>query len=112
MIGEAANVGVPTHFSKVVLAAVPSSPSTPHIVELSLGAFLLPNAEIPDETPLESFMVPVDAVERASGLVLFPDNIKSMAKNICRTTSCQLIIRRFDEAQKQMKALPGPKTSR
>ena len=65
MIGEAANVGVPTHFSKVVLAAVPSSPSTPHILELSIGAFLLPNAEIPDETPLESFMVPGEFVTSA-----------------------------------------------
>jgi len=112
MIGDTANVGVPTHFSKVVLAVKPSSPSAPHIAEMSLGAFVLPNAEIPDETSLESFMIPVDAVERASGLVLFPDNVKSTAKNICRTTSCQLLIRRFDDAQKRTKALPATNTSR
>ncbi len=68
MIGDTANVGVPTHFSKVVLAVKPSSPSAPHIAEMSLGAFVLPNAEIPDETSLESFMIPgksvtTDAVE-------------------------------------------------
>jgi len=112
MIGDTANVGVPTHFGKVVLAVKPSSPSTPRIAEMSLGAFVLPNAEIPDETPLESFMIPVDAVERASGLMLFPDNVKSTAKNICGTTSCQLLIRRFDDAQKQIKAHPIPNASK
>ncbi|KAF8337631.1 uncharacterized protein EI90DRAFT_3043643 [Cantharellus anzutake] len=111
MIGEMANVGVPTHFSKVVLAAKPSSPSTPHIAELCLGAFVLPNTEIPDEAPLESFMIPVDAVERASGLVLLPDSVKSSAKNICRTTSCQLIIRRFDDAKRHVKAISAPNVS-
>src|SRR5260370_11271983 len=130
MIRDAMNVGIPTHFSKVVLAVKPLLPSTPHIAEMSLGAFVLPNAEIPDDTSLESFMIPgksvttdavkhcviyqssVDAVERAAGLVLLPDNIKSTAKNICRTTSCQLLIRRFDGAQKQIKALPAINTSK
>jgi hypothetical protein len=36
----------------------PSSPATPDVPELSAGAFILPNAVIPDHAPLESFSVP------------------------------------------------------
>ncbi|KAG8964978.1 nuclease [Tulasnella sp. 419] len=93
------NVSVPTHFAKVVLGARPSSPSTPNIQELSLGAFVLPNAEIPDEKPLTDFVVPVESVERAAGLTLFSDAIKQTSKHICQTSKCDLIVRRFDDAQ-------------
>lgn len=58
VIGSPPNVSVPTHFAKVVLASKPSSPSTPDILELSTGAFVLPNAVIRDDTPFESFIVP------------------------------------------------------
>jgi endonuclease G, mitochondrial len=58
VIGDPPNVSVPTHFAKVVLAARPSSPSTPQVPEISTGAFVLPNAAIPEETSLESFVVP------------------------------------------------------
>jgi endonuclease G, mitochondrial len=58
VIGSPPNVSVPTHFAKVVLASKPSSPSTLDILELSTGAFVLPNAVIRDDTPLENFIVP------------------------------------------------------
>lgn len=58
VIGSPPNVAVPTHFAKVVLASKPSSPATPDIPEISTGAFVLPNAVIPDDTPLTSFVVP------------------------------------------------------
>jgi endonuclease G len=58
MIGNPPNVAVPTHFAKVVLASRPSSPSTPDVREISTGAFVLPNAIIPDEASLESFVTP------------------------------------------------------
>jgi endonuclease G len=45
-------------YSKVILGSKPSSPSTPLIMDTSIGAFVLPNAVIPDETPLEMFKVP------------------------------------------------------
>lgn len=101
MIGNPPNVAVPTHFAKVILASRPSSPSTPHVPEISTGAFVLPNAIIPDEASLESFVTPVDAVERAAGLTLFSDAIKGGSKHICKTTKCQVIVRRFDDAQKK-----------
>jgi endonuclease G len=81
---------------------------------------VLPNAIIPDEASLESFVTPgkchlatspivlvidvsplVDAVERAAGLTLFSDAIKGGSKHICKTTKCQVIVRRFDDAQKR-----------
>lgn len=58
VIGNPPNVAVPTHFAKVVLASRPSSPSTPHVPEISTGAFVLPNAVIPDQAPLETFVTP------------------------------------------------------
>ncbi|KAI0316791.1 hypothetical protein OF83DRAFT_1059763 [Amylostereum chailletii] len=101
VIGSPPNVAVPTHFAKIVLASRPSSPSTPDIPEISTGAFVLPNAIIPDEAPLESFVMPVDAVERAAGLTLFSDAIKAGSKHICKTSKCEVIVRRFDDAQKR-----------
>lgn len=55
MIGSPPNVSVPTHFAKVVLT---SSQPAPGVFEVSTGAFVLPNAIIPDEASLESFVVP------------------------------------------------------
>ncbi|KAL1947561.1 hypothetical protein VTO73DRAFT_13285 [Trametes versicolor] len=111
VIGSPPNISVPTHFAKVVLAAKPSSPSTPDVAEISAGAFVLPNAVIPDEAKLESFLVPIDAVERAAGLTLFSDAIKAQSKHICKTTKCEVIVRRFDDAVKgnNRKAISGPK---
>ncbi|PPQ78182.1 hypothetical protein CVT25_015515 [Psilocybe cyanescens] len=110
VIGSPPNVAVPTHFAKVVLTTKPTSPSTPDVLELSTGAFVLPNAVIRDETPLESFIVPVDAVERAAGLTLFSDAVKTGSRHICQTTKCDLIIRKFDDAQKKgRKAIAAPK---
>ncbi|KAF8310205.1 hypothetical protein DL93DRAFT_2157954 [Clavulina sp. PMI_390] len=107
VIGNPPNIAVPTHFAKVVLTSKPSSPSKPDVVDVSMGAFVLPNAIIPDEAPLESFVVPVDAVERAAGLTFFSDALKASSKPICQTTSCQLIIRKFDEAGKLISESPG-----
>ncbi|KAF8556905.1 hypothetical protein OG21DRAFT_1551599 [Imleria badia] len=101
VIGSPPNIAVPTHFAKVVLVSRPSSPSTPDILEVSTGAFVLPNAIIHDDASLESFVTPVDTVERAAGLTLFSDDLKHASKHICKTTKCEVIVRRFDEAQKR-----------
>ncbi|KAJ3741958.1 hypothetical protein DFH05DRAFT_1403145 [Lentinula detonsa] len=101
VIGSPPNVSVPTHFAKVVLTSKPASPSTPNILELATGAFVLPNAPIPDETPLEKFLMPVEAVERAAGLALFSDAVKSTSKHICQSTKCEVIVRRFDDTRKR-----------
>ncbi|KAJ7582525.1 hypothetical protein C8J56DRAFT_955020 [Mycena floridula] len=101
VIGSPPTISVPTHFAKVVLTSRPISPGNPEVLEISTGAFVLPNAPIPDEAPLESFVMPVEAVERAAGLSLFSDAIKAGSKHICQSTKCQVIVRRFDDAQKK-----------
>ncbi|KAF8874639.1 hypothetical protein CPB84DRAFT_1797326 [Gymnopilus junonius] len=110
VIGTPPNVSVPTHFAKVVLTSRPVSPATPEIQEVSTGAFVLPNAIIPDEAPLESFVVPVEAVERAAGLTFFSEQLKASSKHICQATKCDVIVRRFDDARKNgRKAIAAPK---
>lgn len=106
-------VAVPTHFAKVVLtsrstrrglpgSSGPSSSSTTITgadssltssgggvggpKEYSIGAFVLPNEPIPDETPLTRFVVPVDAVESSSGLSLFPQQLKNMSQDLCKVS--------------------------
>jgi endonuclease G len=103
VIGSPPNVGVPTHFAKVVLTSKPSSPGTPDILELAAGAFILPNAVIPDHAPLESFSVPVEKVEQLAGLTLLPDAVKTGAKHICKSVKCETVVRRFDDARKGKK---------
>jgi endonuclease G len=52
----------------------------------------------------------VDAVERAAGLSLFSEAIKEGSRHICETTKCNVIVRRFDDAQKKGKrAIAAPK---
>ena len=58
------NVAVPTHFFKIVVMENESK-------DLEMDAFVLPNQEIHDSTPLDNFRVPPESVERASGLLFF-----------------------------------------
>jgi endonuclease G len=70
VIGNPPAISVPTHFAKVVLAARgspggfapgPSSGlpvSGPMGKDVAIGAFVLPNSVIPDNTPLTEFSVP------------------------------------------------------
>ena len=51
----------------------------------------------------------VDAVERAAGLTLFSDEVKQGSKHICQSTKCEVIVRRFGDAQKKEKAIATPK---
>eukprot|EP00088_Acartia_fossae_P013400 TRINITY_DN1701_c1_g1_i2.p1 TRINITY_DN1701_c1_g1~~TRINITY_DN1701_c1_g1_i2.p1 ORF type:complete len:325 (-),score=35.43 TRINITY_DN1701_c1_g1_i2:131-1105(-) len=58
------HVSVPTHFFKVIVGETDTH-------SLEMEAYVLPNQEIPDETPLVNFQVPVDTIERAAGLLFF-----------------------------------------
>lgn len=101
VIGSPPSISVPTHFAKVVLTSKSSGSITSATQDLSVGAFVLPNAVIPDDVPLTSFAVPIETVEKAAGLNLFSPAIKASAKVLCRETKCELIVRRFDDAKKQ-----------
>jgi len=71
VIGNPPNVSVPTHFAKVVLAARPdfAYPQKPNpkdmtitsadsMKEIAMGAFILPNDQIPDTADLRTFITP------------------------------------------------------
>jgi endonuclease G len=44
----------------------------------------------------------VEAVERAAGLQLFNQDLKAKSKQLCSVTQCQVIVRRFDDARKEI----------
>jgi hypothetical protein len=79
LIGDAPElVHVPTHFFKVVLVRGGANDALASDEELkkrsarvSAAAFVLPNAPIPPETPLETFAVPLAKLEAAAGLTFF-----------------------------------------
>ncbi|GAA5886984.1 hypothetical protein JCM6882_009406 [Rhodosporidiobolus microsporus] len=114
--GGPPSIAVPTHFAKVLLASrahssslkslVPASNKTGDGKEWVQGAFVLPNEAIPDEARLEGFVVPVEAVERSSGLSLLPAELKlggaGGAKELCKAIKCEVVVRRFDDAQKKL----------
>jgi len=88
---------------------------------------VLPNAAISDDTPLTSFITrsrscssnqlrvrltstfAVEDVEKVAGITLFSDVIKRSSKHICETSKCEVVVRRFDDAQKGVKAIPAPR---
>lgn len=46
----------------------------------------------------EGFLVPVDSVERAAGLVFFSEEAKEATKGLCEMTRCEVVRRFFDES--------------
>jgi endonuclease G len=98
VIGNPPNVAVPTHFYKIIFAE--EAAHSP-IGSVALGAFVLPNAEIPNSKSLREFEVPLEAVERASGLV-FADKLPiERRKRLCSEVACDIIVREFDKARQQ-----------
>jgi len=71
----AGHVAVPTHFFKVVVTESASG-------EFALETFLLPNAVIDDGVKLGAFHVPLEVVERSSGLLFFDKIDKSIFKHV------------------------------
>ncbi|KAI9369707.1 hypothetical protein BJX61DRAFT_134079 [Aspergillus egyptiacus] len=98
VIGTPPNVAVPTHFYKVVYAEEgPSAPSG----KVALGAFVLPNARIPNERRLAEFEVPVEVVERASGLEFVSLLEPARRKRLCQEVKCDVVVREFNNAKKR-----------
>ncbi|KAI1854684.1 hypothetical protein JX265_002323 [Neoarthrinium moseri] len=109
MIGNPPNVAVPTHFYKVIFAedAAPAPPGAPPGAgQVAIGAFVLPNAPIPNEKPITDFEVPIEAVERASGLEFASKLPVARRKRLCADTTCALVIKDYADRQKAF-AKPG-----
>lgn len=86
MIGNPPNIAVPTHFFKVIFAENESEKDS-----ITIGAFVLPNTVIDDNTKLTDFIVPIDAVERASGLD-FTNKCTKKKKELCNEVKCSVTI--------------------
>ncbi|XP_048368699.1 endonuclease G, mitochondrial [Sphaerodactylus townsendi] len=63
------HVAVPTHFFKVLILEKPSG-------ELELRSYVMPNCPVDEKLPLERFLVPIESIERASGLLFVPNILK------------------------------------
>ncbi|KAI4870778.1 hypothetical protein F4820DRAFT_401916 [Hypoxylon rubiginosum] len=95
VIGNPPNVAVPTHFYKVIFAEDGAVGGN-----VALGAFVLPNAPIPNEKPITDFEVPVEAVERASGLEFASKLPPQRRRRLCADTTCALVIKDYANRQK------------
>jgi endonuclease G len=96
VIGNPPAVAVPTHFYKVVFAEVDGTAGG----DVAVGAFVLPNAPIPNEKPLADFEVPVEAVERASGLEFVTKLPAQRRRRLCAETTCSIVVRDYADRQK------------
>ena len=101
VIGSPANVAVPTHFYKVIFAEDGRTGGN-----ISLGAFVLPNAVHANNQPLQNFEGPIEAVERASGLEFATKLPVQRKKRLCAEVECSLIVREYAERQKNLAGAP------
>ncbi|KAJ6781633.1 hypothetical protein PWT90_08365 [Aphanocladium album] len=95
MIGSPPSVAVPTHFYKVIFAEDGKAGGN-----VALGAFVLPNAPIDNKKPITDFEVPIEAVERASGLEFASKLPVQRRRRLCADTTCALIIKDYADRQK------------
>lgn len=95
VIGSPPNVAVPTHFYKVIFAEDGKLGG-----KVALGAFVLPNAVIANSKPLTDFEVPVEVVERASGLEFATKLAPERRKRLCQEVSCSTIVKEYAQRQK------------
>lgn len=98
VIGNPPNVAVPTHFYKVIFAEDGVTGGN-----VSLGAFVLPNAKIANDKPLADFEVPVEAIERASGLEFAGKLPAQRRKKLCEQIHCSILVREYADRQKNLR---------
>ncbi|KAF2400722.1 hypothetical protein EJ06DRAFT_529835 [Trichodelitschia bisporula] len=94
VIGSPPSVAVPTHFFKILYAEDGRVGG-----DVALGAFVLPNAPIPNDKPLKDFEVPLEAVERASGLEFAEKLPSTRRKQLCKEIECSIIIKEYKQRQ-------------
>ncbi|EJT72572.1 mitochondrial nuclease [Gaeumannomyces tritici R3-111a-1] len=96
MIGSPPNVAVPTHFYKVIFAEDGKGPGG----NVALGAFVLPNAPIPNDKPLVDFEVPLEAVERVSGLEFASKLPAGRRRRLCADAPCSILVKDYSDRQR------------
>ncbi|TEA16739.1 Mitochondrial nuclease [Colletotrichum sidae] len=95
VIGNPPNVAVPTHFYKVILAEDGKAGGN-----VAIGAFVMPNAPIPNTKPLSEFEMPLEAVERAAGLEFASQLPPQRRRRLCAEASCAIVVKEYAERQK------------
>ncbi|XP_054249399.1 endonuclease G, mitochondrial [Indicator indicator] len=63
------HVAVPTHFFKVLILEKEAG-------DIELRSYVMPNCPVDEKIPLERFLVPIESIERASGLLFVPNILK------------------------------------
>ncbi len=104
VIGNPPNVAVPTHFYKVIFAEDGRTGGN-----VAMGAFVLPNAPIANDKPLTDFEVPVEAVERASGLEFASKLPVQRKKRLCQEINCSILVREYADRQRNLQGSPVKK---
>ncbi|KAG4304680.1 hypothetical protein PORY_002073 [Pneumocystis oryctolagi] len=82
MIGNPPNIAVPTHFFSIIYAEDETKKDS-----VAVGSFVFPNAKIDDNANLMDFIVPIDAIERASGIE-FEYKSDKKQKELCKEVKC------------------------
>ena len=95
VIGSPPSVAVPTHFYKIILGEGKGGRQDSSI---AVGAFILPNKVISNDTPLVEFEVPVEVVERASGLEFLGKLDIASRRKLCGEVECNITVREFQRA--------------
>ncbi len=95
VIGNPPNIAVPTHFYKVIFAEDGKTAGN-----VAIGAFVMPNAQIPNDKPLKDFEVPLEAVERATGLEFATKLPAQRRRRLCQEANCSIIVKEYAERQK------------
>ncbi|GMM51724.1 ribonuclease [Starmerella bacillaris] len=108
VIGNPPTIAVPTHFFKILIGESPISPKLPKN-GVAIGAFVLPNDVIDNRVPLESFQVPLDAIERSAGVEFMPKLPQNSRRELCKEVTCAIEVVEFIEGVRQVKQLPPPK---
>lgn len=110
VIGSPPNIAVPTHFFKLIVGERNGDDS------LAVGAFVLPNDKIDNAEPLTNFQVPVEALERSSGLELLHRVPYFNKRDLCKEVKCEIIVREFPKQVNNLltskpapPGLPAPK---
>lgn len=100
VIGNPPNIAVPTHFFKLIVAEQ-SKKRGAGSKEVAVAAFVMPNDVIPNEVPLRNFEVPIESLEKSSGLELLKKLPVKERKSLCSEVDCAIIVRDFSNAVKK-----------
>ncbi|KAG5510296.1 hypothetical protein JKF63_07624 [Porcisia hertigi] len=75
-------VAVPSHLFKVLLAEEDGGRS------YSVAAFMMPNGPITEELPLTAYQVPIERLQRITGLQFFPGMDATRLPDLCKRHKC------------------------